>query len=230
MSYAIAVDELRQMIADTITNKRVTLKMMTGSANGENKVFTTYDKKIFEETLEVYTQVPNENPVKTTAFTVDDANVGQITFGTAPELGTEVRASYFWKWWSDEELINFLNKAAEQIGVFETNVTTAASDQAYLNIPAGLKTPTLLFASYLANSALVSYLNTRKHSSEFLLEQDGNLDENYNKSIEILQKNADSFMKQSLALTDRYYKRQGRQFAPAFAIKNVNTKVYGPIR
>ena len=199
---------------------------MTGNSDGNNTVFFTYDKKFFPDTLEIYIN----DELVTSGYTVSSETIGQITFDSAPDINSEVRASYYWQWWTDADLKNFLNKGAEQIGISIASVTNAASDTAYLQVPGGLKTPTLLFAAYLANTSLVSYLVTRKHSSEFLLEQDGNTDSGYNETVKLLKDSADSFMKQSIDLADRFYKRQGRQFAPAFGIKNVNTKVYGPTR
>jgi hypothetical protein len=223
--YKIAVEELRQMIADTPLNKRATRKQVTGNTDGENTTFFTWDKRVFEDTLEVYV-----NGVLSDDASLEDPIPGKIVFGTAPDRGSEIRATYYWQWWSDAELINFLNKGAEQIGIFEQAVTTAASDQAYLLIPPGLKTPTLKFAAHMAQDALVEYLMARKHSGEFLIEQDGNTDEGYAKLVAQLQEQSKQYMKDSIFLADRYYKRQGRAFAPAFGIKNVGTRQYGPTR
>lgn len=226
MAYNTAITELRQLISDTGFNKRASKKQIIGNTDGTNKEFITYDKRLFADSFLLYIN----DVLVTTGFSLDDPIAGTVIFTAPPDNGVELRATYYWQWWTDDELKNFLNKAAEQIGVIDPNISNTHADAAYLLIPPGLKTPTLKFAAHLSTDALVNYLIDRKHSSEYLLEQDGNTDEGYVKLVETLQKQASTFMKDSLALADRFYKRQGRQYAPAFGIKNVNTRQYGPRR
>lgn len=220
MSYDNAVLELRQLLADTDFNKKATKKKLIGPVDGNNTSFFTYDKRISEDTLEVF--VGNES----VDFTLEDAVKGQITLSDAPAVNTKVVASYYWKFWLDEELINFLNKGAESTGEF----SGAQPDTAYLLIQPGLKTAAMYFAANMANTSLVQYLVNRRHSEEFLVEQDGNSDEGFSMMIKSLSEAGDSYWKKAVFHRDDFYKRLGKRNAPAFAIKVGRRANYGPRR
>lgn len=225
MSYDGAILELRQLLADTDFNKKASNKKLLGDINGENVNFITYDKRISEDTIEVtITQADGE--VIIPSVTVDDAIKGTITLSEAPALNSSVTANYYWRWWLDEELINFLNKGAETV----SQTSILVPDEAYLQIPPGLKLAALDVAVSLANSAQIQYMINRRHSEEFLLEQDGNDDANFSNTISAMSGIVDAKLKSGLMLRDDFYKRQGKRFAPAFAIKLGVGKRYGPQR
>lgn len=227
MNYTTAITELRQMIADTNMAKRVTRKTITGTADGNNQLFYTWDKRLYEDTFQLFinSELQDED-----SFDVSNAVAGEITVKSAPDKDSDMRASYYFQWWLDEELVNFLNKGAETIGLTDPNISRTHTDSAYLLIPGGLKNGALKFAAHYAMDALVSRFIADKHSAEFLLEQDGNTDIGYTELIKSLQAQASNWFKQGLQMRDDFYKRQGRQYAPAFGIKQVNTKTYGPVR
>lgn len=220
MSYTTSVTELRQLIADTEFHKKATKKKLIGAIDGDNKSFITYDKRILEDTLEIYV-----NNVSV-GFTLEDAIKGTITISSAPDKNSKVEASYYWQFWLDDELTNFLNKGAEATSQW----TSAIPDNAYLQILPGLKTAALMLAASLANRSLIQYLVNRRHSEEFLLEQDGNSDSGFSQMINALQKVADQYWSDGLKMRDDFYQRQGKRNAPAFAIKQSNLKQYGPRR
>ncbi len=220
MSYDTAIKELRQLIADTEFHKKATKKKLIGSIDGENKQFITYDKRLLEDTVEVFV-----NGIAA-AFTVDDAIKGVITLNAAPDKNTKVEASYYWQFWLDDELKNFLNKGSEATSQW----TSTIPDNAYLSILPGLKTAALMLSASLANRSLIQYLVNRRHSEEFLIEQDGNDDSGFSQMINALQKVADQYWKDGIQMRDDFYQRQGKRNAPAFAIKQGVTKQYGPRR
>jgi len=225
MSYTTALLELRQMIADTQYNKRSTKKKLVGDVDGSNKLFYSYDKRILGDTLDVF--VDNEK----VCYDLNDAISGEIQLKNAPEASQSVTASYYWTWWTDDELTNFLNKGAQMCGQISPEAESdPANDQSYLLIPPGLRNGALNFAASLADTALVQYLVARKHSQEFALEQDGGDDEGYSKFLDSLSKAASTFMKTGMTMRDDFYKAQGRQYSPAFGIKVVATRQYGPRR
>jgi hypothetical protein len=221
MSYAQAVTELRQLLADSDLNKKATKKKLIGKVDGNNTLFFSYDKRIFPDSVQIY--VNNE---ETGSFSVDDEIKGQITLGTAPEINAKVEASYYWRFWIDDELKTFLNKGAESTGQFNDIVP----DTAYLKIQAGLKSAALYFAANMATDSLVHYLINRRHSSEFLLEQDGNTDTAYTATISGLRDQAKSYWDKAVFHRDDFYKRLGKRNAPAFAIKVGSVRQYGSKR
>lgn len=220
MSYDSAISELRQLIADTEFHKKATKKKLIGSIDGENKQFITYDKRLLENTVEIFVNGVSVN------FTVEDSIKGLINLNAAPDKNTKVEANYYWQFWIDDELKNFLNKGAEATSQW----TSAIPDNAYLSILPGLKTPALMLAASLANRSLIQYLVNRRHSEEFLLEQDGNDDAGFSQMIGALQKIADQYWKDGIKMRDDFYQRQGKRNAPAFAIKQNSLRQYGPRR
>ncbi|MBL0233237.1 MAG: hypothetical protein IPQ08_06190 [Chitinophagaceae bacterium] len=218
MPYTLALTELRQMLDDSPFNKKVSKKKLIGNIDGSNVRFISYDKRLYSDTLQVFV---GEESV---GFTLVDDVGGEIDLTEPPSGNVKVTASYYWQWWTDSELKNFLNKGAEMVG---QSVTTTI-DNAYLNIPSGLKTGSLLIASSLAARALISFIVLRKHSSEFLLEQDGNSDSNYDATLKTLQLLADMNWKNGIEQRDDFYKRQGRRNSPAFGIKIGQNRRYGP--
>lgn len=220
MSYAAAITELRQIIADTEFHKKATGKKLLGDVNGENKSFYSYDKRLLEDTVEVMV-----NNVAA-SFTLDDSVKGQFTLATAPDKNTAVTANYYYTWWLDDEIKNFLNKGAESTSQWNDNVP----DDAYLSILPGLKGAALNLAANLALKSLIMYLVNRRHSEEFNLAEDGNDDTKFSQTIAAMQKMADSFWKDGMTQRDDFYKRQGKRNAPAFGIKLGSVRNYGPRR
>jgi hypothetical protein len=220
MSYSTAISELRQLIADTEFNKKATKKKLIGSVDGSNTNFVTYDKRIYGDSLEVFV---NDSPV---GFTLSDSIKGEIVLDSAPDKNTKIQASYYWMFWIDDELINFLNKGAESTGQYGST----SPDQAYLNIEPGLKAAALYFAGSLATRSLAAYIMNRRHSEEFLVEQDGNNDTAFSQTISAMNAQAKTLWDQAIFHRDDFYKRLGKRNKPAFAIKLGSTRRYGAIR
>ncbi len=220
MSYNAALLELRQMLADTPQHKRATRKKLLGQVDGNNVSFVSYDKRIVDGTFQAYV---NDGPV---SANVTDLVAGEIEFAAAPDQNSKVTASYYWQWWLDSELITFLNKGAELTGQFNNNIP----DKAYLQIEPGLKNAALQFALSVAADSLANYLLTRKHSGEFLLEQDKGTDEGMADVIRAMTDMSSKAYKKAMDLRDDFYKRQGRRNKPSFGYKLPITKKYGPNR
>lgn len=221
MSYTAAVTELRQMLSDTAIHKRSSRKALLGDINGENKKFRTYDKRIIEDSLEVYVA-----GAKVSGTVVDDAVAGELSLASPPDKNTQVQASYYWQWWVDDEIKTFLNKGAEAV----SQNSTATPDTAYLQIPSGLKNGALNLAAAIALRSLINFLIMRKHSQEFVIEQDVNNDENFGPSIDAMRRLADTYWDTGIAMRDDFYKRQGQRNVAAFAIKKGKITQYGPTR
>jgi hypothetical protein len=220
VSYTAAITEMRQLLADTEFHKRATKKKLIGKIDANNQTFFTYDKRLLEDSLEVYV---NDEAV---SFTLEDAIKGQLLLGDAPAKNTSVVASYYYQFWIDDEVKNFLNKGAEQVSQW----TEATIDNAYLSIPGGLKSPALMFAASMATDSLISYMINRRHSEEFNIEQDGNDDNGFSSMITAMKDQAKHYWDRGVQMRDDFYKRQGKRSAPAFAIKLGKTRQYGPMR
>jgi hypothetical protein len=220
MSYTQAITELRQILADTEFHKKATKKKIIGKIDGNNQTFVTYDKRLLEDTVEVFV---NDEAVN---FTLEDSVKGLLTLNEAPVGNVKVTSSYYFTWWIDDEIKNFLNKGAE----ITSQWTSTVPDDAYLSIQPGLKTAALFVAASISTRSLIQYLVNRRHSEEFNIEQDGNDDSGFSQMISALQKTADSYWKDGHQMRDDFYKRQGKRSAPAFGIKIPRTRQYGPNR
>jgi len=220
LSYSTAITELRQLLGDTEFHKKATNKRILGAVDGVNTLFFTYDKRIMTNTFQAFV-----NGVEVQA-NVDDEIKGQITLANAPDINSKVNASYYWRFWLDEELQNFLNKGAESTGQF----TSLIPDNAYLSIQPGLKQAALFFASNMAIKSLIQFMINRRHSEEFLLEQDNNSDSNFSSMITALNAQAKSFWDEAVFHRDDFYKRLGKRNAPAFGVKTVKLRKYGAFR
>ncbi len=225
MGYTEAIAELRQLLSDGETDKRSTKKKLLGNIDGVNTTFTTYDKHIIEDTLEVFI---NDNVV---TASLTDPNSGEVELTSAPSGNMKLTASYYWQWWTDVELQNFLNKGAESVGQVDgTNTGGGSSDVAYLQIPQGVRTAALYYAAGHANQKLIQYMMNRRHSGEFLLEQDKGGDEGFALIIQQMRGEMNDMFKQAQQFRDDFYRRQGRRNAPVVAVKLGRTKNYGPRR
>lgn len=220
-TWAKAVTEFRQMLFDTDTNKRSTRKKILGDINGTNTKFRTYDKRLVESSVEVF------QAGVAISFSVDDAVAGELTITPAPEGNVKLEASYYWTWWTDAEVTTYLNKGAEAVGQWNDNVVP---DQAYLQIPPGLKTAAMYFAASMAQTSLIQYMQNRPHSSEFLVEQDQKDDANFGATLDAMRRLANDYHDKAIQHRDDFYKRLGKREAPAFGVKIGATRNYGPRR
>lgn len=220
LTYDTAVADLRELLADSTSHKRATNKKLVGPINGTNVTFYAYDKRIVKLSVEVRLDGTDVE------FDVVDAVAGKIVLTEAPLENTDLRADYYWQFWSDESLKGFLNRGAQSCSYFDDSAPEKSFEQA----APGLRNAILYYAASDANRALIQYLNNRRHSEEFLLEQDGNDDTNHSETIAELRRGADSYWKQAETTRDEYYERQGRRNKPSFAVKAGTTRKYGPNR
>lgn len=220
MSYANAITEFRQVMADTDLHKHSFQKKVLGRKDGDNTKFITFDKRVIEDTFTV--QVDGVD----VTFTMDDPVKGTFTVNEAPASNQELTASYYWQWWLDEEIKNFLNKGAESTGQF----TDTIPDNSYLKIQAGLRSAAMLYGAYWATMSLIKYLEMRRHSSEYVIEEDGNRDANDAAMIDAMRREAADYITRADTARDDFWKRLGQRAKPSFGVKTVATRGYGPQR
>jgi hypothetical protein len=218
MSYADAITELRQLLADTQYHKKATDKRLIGKVNGENVTFYTYDKRVIEST---FSAKVNNIDVDSS---LDDAIQGLVTLADAPAINSAVTASYYFTWWTDAELKTFLNKGAELTSFFTTNIP----EDAYLQITVGLKSAALYFSASYAMDSLINYLINRRHSEEFLVEESGNDESAFSQTIAAMKDLSKEFWTKAKWARDDFYMRQGQRNVPAFGVKLGATRRYGP--
>lgn len=220
MSYTTAITELRQLLSDSQYHKKATDKRLIGSVDGTNVTFHTYDKRILSST---FTTKVNGAEVDSS---LDEAVQGLVTLSDAPPVNSKVTASYYWQWWLDDELRTFLNKGAELTSFF----TTTIPEDAFLLVTPGLKTSALYFSASYAMDSLINYLVNRRHSEEFLIEESGNDESAFSQTIDAMRTASKDFWDKAKWARDDFYQNQGRRNTPAFGVKTVSTRRYGPQR
>lgn len=217
MSYTQAITELRQLLGDTDKDKRSSRKKLIGNVDGDNKKFRAYDKRIVEDTLEIFvngTIVP---------FSLDSANSSEIILNSAPEPNSKIEASYYWQWWNDDELKTFLKMGAESLGVVdETNL------KIWETVPDGLRGSLLYYAASHSVRRQIMFMINRRHSGEFLLEQDKGGDEGFAELIKALEMTYEMFAKTGKSERDDFIQKRGQQKNPAFKLKAGSSGQYGP--
>lgn len=217
MSYTQAITELRQLLGDTANDKRSSRKKLIGNVDGDNKKFRSYDKRIIEDTLEVF--VNNQ----LVSASVDSANSGEIVLTTAPDPNSKVEASYYWQWWNDDELKTFLKLGSESLGIVdETNSAIWES------VPPGLRGSLLYYSAAHSVRRQIMYMINRRHSGEFLLEQDKGGDEGFADLLRALENTYTMFSKTAKSERDDFIQKRGQQLNPSFKLKAGNSGQYGP--
>ena len=228
MSYASAVLELRQLMSDSDMHKKSTKKKLIGKIDGNNVEFYTYDKRIVGSTLELFVTdaANNEAQLLNSEYSLEDPVKGFVKLEKALDPNSKITGNYYWQFWIDSELKNFLNKGAESIGQF----TDSIPDNTYMAIQAGLRQAALFFAAHLCVNSLIQLEMNRRHSEEFLIEQDGNDDKNFTAMITAMRGQSKDYWDRAVIMRDDFHKRVGKRNAPAFAIKLGSVRRYGANR
>lgn len=161
MTWDTAVADVRKIISDGPTDKLAYRKKVIGQQDGTNQVFKTFEARRishFSPWTDPLSIVQPASPapagvyldnVRQTISTTDGDNSesGEFTLeGTAPTDGQTLVATYYYQWFNDDELQEFLTDAAEWIGI--------GTD--WLPMPEGLRPAAKEFAAHKAYQKLVS--------------------------------------------------------------------------
>lgn len=116
-AWTTAVTDVRKIMSDGDTDKLRYRKKVIGVVNGTNLVFKTFeDRRLSDFVAPVPpTGVFDDNGVAL-PVTSEDLTSGEFTLTAAPLDGTSVLATYYFQWFTDVELSEFLTDAAEWIG------------------------------------------------------------------------------------------------------------------
>jgi len=210
-STAAAITALRTLIKDNPTDKLCSMKQVIGTVDGSNLIFKTFEyRRVTDFTtnptpfpLGVYKNGAALDPA--TDITADDTDSGtfQIDVSVVPSNRDSIRATYYYQWFTDTELDEFLQNASTWLGLGAT----------YINLPDGLNASALRFAAQEAYLAAAMKYSTR--ASEVYKTEDAP-SEDILKSMTAFKDMADSFMENAKDLRDDYYTRQGQSLSPLY--------------
>jgi len=206
MSWTTSTADLRSLLADGPTNKLHWRKKVFGIQDGSNKDFKTFE---FRRTTNFVTSSTGGlgvfvNNVLATA-TADTPEIGQVTLSAAPANTALVEATYYSQWFTDTELVGFIDLSVTWLGLATGTVS---------QIPDGLRAAVLNYASGEAYQHL-ALRYARQYSEMYRLED--SQDPKSFKIVEAYQKAAQDNFKKATELRDHFYTRQGQSLAPLYA-------------
>jgi hypothetical protein len=194
---------MRILLSDGDTDKLRHRKRCLGDINGENLVFKTFEPR------RVQSFEDSEEPVGVyvdgvlASVSADNIEIGEFTLSAAPEDGSVVEATYYYRWFNDAEIQSFLVTASKWLGQGAT----------YANLADGLQPAACHYAASKAYQKLA--IKWAEHLSSTFRLADGP-DPESRKVQDPYGELAKSFLKQAETLRDDFYKRQGQSLAPLF--------------
>lgn len=220
---AQAISDLRRLISDDDTDKLCDMKLVFGKIDGTNTRFKTFERRrVTDFTVAPVAPSPeaiylNNVALANTAIATDDLTSGSLTLVTAPVDGDELRATYYYRWFFDVELDQFLKTAMQWLGMGST----------YTNTPEGLIPAVLHYAAAEAYSRLALWWST-KISNTYLLEdapdpQNQGVIESYKNLAKEMEEKAGKYRA-------GYYTRQDQALAPRFGVQRGAVRTLTPRR
>lgn len=201
-AWTTAIADVRKIISDGPTDKLCYRKKVIGEVNGANLTFKTFEMRRISDLVApispagVFDDAGVAIPVSS-----DDATSGQFVVTTAPINGTSVVATYYYQWFTDDELSEFLTDASEWIG----NGTD------YSTIGEGLRPGAKEFAAHKAYQKLVSKMAVQLAETYQLYDApDGKRFDPVAAYMKISKDKFDLATK----LRDDFYTRKGQALAP----------------
>lgn len=204
MSWDTAVDDLRIKLSDGPTDRLRAFKKALGIADGTNTRFKTFEYRRYTDftvALPPEGIYINSIPLPATGVATDATGSGFFTLLAPPDANATVEATYYLRWFLDNELDEFLRIANNWLGM--------ADD--YSNLDTGLRPSALDYAAAEAYTKMA--MRWVEAMSEVYLLQDAPRDAasqevNYYKGM------ADLFRKNAKSLRDDFYTRQGQSLSP----------------
>ena len=220
--WTTAIADVRALISDGPTDKLVHRKRCFGSVNGANVIFKTFETRRISDFTKVtapfgvYVGPTQQGTLSTVSL--DSTAVGEFTLATPPSgANTVVEATYYFQWFLDTELAQFLKTTQQWLSGGE-DITQVAP---------GLQPAATHYAGSLCYKKIATRWSMRW--SEIKLLEDSPTDKNKGPVDEYL-KMADQLLKDATEFRDDFYQRQGQPLAPLFGTVSGRVRSITPIR
>ena len=111
-----AITDVRTLLSDGPTDKLLWMKSVVGVLNGTNTIYKTFESRRISPLVGA-----SGSPVGVfdngalVSVTAEDLESGQFTLAVAPTNGDILVASYYYHWFDDPEIDQFLTTASEWI-------------------------------------------------------------------------------------------------------------------
>jgi hypothetical protein len=147
--WANAVSDCRKTLSDGDTDKLAYRKKVIGEQNGVNLTFKTFEARRISEFVSPTAPagVFLDNAAATVAS--EDLTSGEFNLVTAPTDGQTLVATYYYQWFTDEELEEFLLTATQWIGLGDD----------FLQIPDTFQPAAREYVAFLGYQKLVSKMS-----------------------------------------------------------------------
>lgn len=202
MTWAQPITDLRTLLADGVTDKRVILKQCVGQSNGTNDLFITFEIRRLttftgSPTFPLGVYVDGQLQV----VTQDDPVSGAFKLSTPPAVNKKVEASYYSQWFTDAQLTQFLVDSGNFMRV----------GGVFMNVPQNLQHAALKYAASEAYQYLSLYW-ARQTSEAFRLNDA--MEKDRFKLIESYAMMSKKMREEATTLRDDIYERGGQQKQP----------------
>lgn len=222
MAWTTAVTELRDLLNDGDNDKLRHRKRVIGTFDGANVDFKTFE---FRRVTDFSTGpgstwpygVYKNNSATPEGIDQDDPDTGSFKLSSAPVDGDILEATYYIRYFIDDELDTFLKNASRWL----------ASIDDFTLLNPGLWACALKYAASEAYERLVQ--RYMEHDSAVYRTEDAP-DEKKGSLADSFGKLATDFREQALKLRDEFYTRQGQALQPLFSSIRGNVKDVAPRR
>lgn len=194
------ISDLRNLLSDGPTDKYAYRKKVFNPIDGVNQAFKTFEwRRVTDFTtagapLGVYV----DDALVTTS--ADDTALGEFSLQAAPANGTVVTATYYYQWFLDSEITQFMISATNWVGLGDDP----------LNIPQGLRPGALHYGAQEAYQKLA--LRWSQRVSEIYLLEDAPADTH--KPVQTYLELSKYMREKALELRNDFYQGQGTQLKP----------------
>lgn len=198
-------DDLRRLLSDGPTDRIAARKSLVGELNSVNTLFKTFEfRRITDFTASTSPLGLFLNGVLLANADVasDDVATGFFSLVVAPSDGDRLEANYYYQWFLDTEIADFILKAVNWLGILDpTDLQFGLQDCA------------------LHHAAAQAYLKQASRwrlsmSSDYRMEDTP--DPKQKTPTDEYRALSSDMMKQATALRDQFYTRQGRSLQPLF--------------
>ncbi len=202
-AWQTALTDVRTLLSDGANDKLVWMKKVLGILNGTNTIFKTFEARRISPLVGSSGSpigVFNNGVLVTTS--AEDLESGQFTLAVAPVNGDTLVASYYYHWFDDTEIDQFLTTSSEWI--------TGNDD--YSSTPNGLWPAAKTYAAATGYQKLVSKMSINLAETFQLYDAP---DQKRFDPVKVYGDMAEKMFKLAFELRDDVYKnRKGQALAP----------------
>ena len=206
MAWTTSKEELRDVLNDGDNDKLCHRKRVIGQINGTNINFKTFEARrvtnFFTGSAYPFGVFKNDSSTPE-AIVADSTETGDFQLVTPPTEGSILEASYYHRYFLDDELTSFISAAIRWLG------STTNPD----SVVAGLQPAVLKYAAGEAYERLgqkyIEHMSATYRTEDAPDEKQGTLGQAF---LDMSLK----FREQALKLRDEFYTRQGQALQPLF--------------